>query len=57
MHILNWKRIHRYRKQTSSYQWGKEKWKGQDGEWDYETQTTMDKTDKQQGYIVQHTQL
>ena len=57
MYILNWKRIHRYRKQTSSYQWGKEKQKGQDGEWDYETQTTMDKTDKQQGYIVQHTQL
>ena len=48
MYIVNRKRIHRYRKQTSSYQWGKEKRKGQDGERDYEIQTTMDKTDKQQ---------
>ena len=50
------KQTHRYREQTSDYQWGKERRVGQDGVRALKVQTIMYKMNKLQGYTVQHSQ-
>ena len=52
MTITKKKQAHRYREQTSGYQWGEGRSKGQDRS--YEVQTTMYKINKLHGYIVQY---
>ena len=49
MNVTKKKQIHRYKEQTSSCQWG-------DGRWGRGLRTTKyyHKTNKLQGYIVQH---
>ena len=53
MNITKNKQIHRPREQTSGYQWREWRGVGQAGVEDWEVQTTMCKTNKLQGYIVQ----
>ena len=49
------KQIHRYREQTSGYQWGEGRREGQDR--GMGLRDTNCYVDKQQGYIVQHREL
>lgn len=44
---------HRHRRQTSGSQRGEGSEEEQVGVWDLKTQTTLGKTEKQQGYVVQ----
>ena len=53
MYVTKQKQTHRYREQTSGYQWGKEAREGQDRGRGVRG-TTMYKINKLQGYIVQH---
>ena len=46
------KQTHRYREQASGCQLGERRGRGKIGVGDYEVQTTMDKINKLQGYIV-----
>ena len=48
------KQTHICREQTSGYQWGEGRGRGNIGVGDKEVQTTMYKMNKLQGYIVQH---
>ena len=54
--LIKQKQTHRHRKQTYGYQREKE---GRDklSVWNQQTQTTIYKTDKQQGPTVQHREL
>ena len=48
----SFKQIHRYREQTSGYQWREWRWERQAGLEDWEVQTTSCNINKLQGYIV-----
>lgn len=44
----------RYRKQTSGFQWKEEREEGQNRAWGENTEITVYKIDKWQGYTVEH---
>ena len=53
VNIRKQKQTHRYREQTSGYQWGEGRGEGQAGGMGLrDTKTTVYKIDKQQGYVV-----
>ena len=57
MILTKQKQTHRYREQTSCYQWSEGGVRGKTGVGDSEIQTTMYKINKLQGYTVQHREI
>ena len=57
MYITKQKQAHRYREQTSGYQWGEGRRRGKIAIWNKEIQTTMCKIDKPTKTYLQHKEI
>ena len=57
MYITKQKQTHRYREQTSGYQWGERRDEGQDRGRGLSSTTTIYKVDNQPVHIIQHREI